>query len=373
MPADPGERIPVCSSSLAGKEAEYLAECVKTGWISSSGPFVKRFEEQFAAWCGVRFGISANSGTSALHLALAALGVGPGDEVIVPSLTIIACANVVVLCGATPVLADVDPETGCISAEAAARCVTARTKAIMPVHLYGFPCNVAALPSRSPAGPIAVVEDAAEAIGTELSGKRAGALGTVGAFSFFANKVVTTGEGGMAVTDDPDRALRLRRFRDQWFVPERRFFHPDIGFSYRISNVQAALGVAQLERVSELVRARIDVAARYRSLFEGLHELELPPEAPRGSMNCHWMYAVRVASRKPGVRDALAAHLAACGIETRTFFIPLHRQPPYRQLPAHCPVSDDWSERGLLLPTGPLLTLGQQERVASEVRRFFRA
>ncbi len=389
----PGERIPVCSARLDGNEARYLQECIETGWVSSSGPFISRFEKEFAAYCGTRCCAVCSSGTGALHLALAALGIGPGDEVIVPSLTMIASGNAILYTGATPVVADVDETSGNLAAEQVRTLITLRTRAVMVVHLYGLPCDMDSLHSVCDPARIPIVEDAAEAIGTTWRDRKAGSLGKVGCFSFFANKAITTGEGGAVVTDDPDLDHRIRGFRDQWFIPGRRFFHPETGFNYRMSNLQAAVGVAQLERVGQLVEARCRVARIYRELLSDCPDVVLPldvwppsgssptpalptadsgavtPTGPAG-VSSHWMYALRLTGRNAGRADDLAVHLKASGIDTRLFFVPLDEQPAFARPGLACPTSRTLSRSGILLPTGPLITRVQQVRVAEAVRGF---
>ena len=367
--SDTNERIPVCSALLDGNEKQYLEQCIATSWVSSSGPFVKQFEQAFADYLGSRFAVTTSSGTSSLHLALLALGVKPGDEVIVPSLTMIASGNAILYTGATPVIVDVD-STGNMDPQQVGAAITTRTRAVLPVHLYGLACNMSAILDLCAARGIPIVEDAAEAVGTTYGGRRAGAIGAIGCFSFFANKVLTTGEGGMLVTDDEGLAAAARSFKDQCFVPERRFYHPDVGYNYRMTNLQAAVGLAQIERVEQLAAARTTVARNYRELLAGIDSLELPPEAGPDGLNAHWMYAVRLRGRAAHRRDALATYLRSKNIDTRSFFVPLNRQPAFASFSAVCPVADDLSGRGLLLPTGPTLTPQQQERVAQELTSF---
>ncbi|MBM4356181.1 MAG: DegT/DnrJ/EryC1/StrS family aminotransferase, partial [Deltaproteobacteria bacterium] len=347
--------------------------------------------------CGTRFCAVCSSGTGALHLALAALGIGPGDEVIVPALTMIASGNAVLYTGATPVIADVDAVTGNLDPAEVQRLLSPRTRAVMVVHLYGLPCDMNAIRAACDPVGIPVIEDAAEAIGTTWGAGRAGALGKAGCFSFFANKAITTGEGGAVVTDDPELDRRVRGFRDQWFVPGRRFFHPDTGFNYRMSNLQAAVGVAQLERVGELVEARCQVARIYGELLGGHPDLVLPPDswppedgsapaAARSSvtpapgertcpvgLNSHWMYALRLAGRHADRAEELAVHLKSSNIETRLFFVPLDEQPAFAPFGTRCPVSRSLSRSGILLPTGPLITPAQQARVAEAVKAFLQS
>jgi perosamine synthetase len=365
--------IPVCSALVDGNEARYLKECIDTSWVSSSGPFVKRFEADFAAHVGTRHAATASSGTAALHLALLALGVGPGDEVIVPALTMIASANAVHYTGATAVVVDVDPETANLSVDTVAPAITPRTKAVMAVHLYGLPAPMTELQALCAQHHLALVEDAAEAIGTTWEGRPAGSWSDIAAFSFFANKVITTGEGGMVTTTSDALFARIQRFKDQWFVPERRFFHPEVGFNYRMSNLQAAVGVAQLERVEEFVAARLAVAKGYRERLGGVGGLELPADDYRGGRNSHWMYAIRLTEDSGKAAVTLAAHLREHGIDSRGFFVPLNQQPAFAQGAATCPVAASFSRRGLLLPTGPTLASVDQDRVADALVAFLRS
>lgn len=363
--------IPVCSATFDGNEVAYLTRCIESGWVSSSGPFVKEFEERFAAVVGVSHAVTASSGTAALHLALLGLDIGPGDEVVVPALTMIATGNAVLYTGATPVVVDVDPATGNLDPDAVRRAVTPRTRAVFAVHLYGLPCAMKALGDLCEEHGVALLEDAAEAIGTDYGGRPAGGLGLAGCFSFFANKVITTGEGGMVVTDDEALAYRFRRYKDQWFVPDKRFLHPFVGYNYRMSNLQAAVGLAQLERLEELVAARRAVASRYNRMLEGFEHLATPADSFEGGTNSHWMYAVTLASGEEGLRDRLGVWLRSRGVDTRDFFHPLNRQPAFESHSRPCPNAESLSTRGLLLPTGPTLTPEQQERVVSEIRAFF--
>ncbi len=362
--------IPVCSALVDGNEARYLKECIDTSWVSSSGPFVKRFEADFAAHVETRFAATASSGTAALHLALLALGIGPGDEVIVPALTMIASANAVHYTGATAVVVDVEPGTGNLSARTVTPAITPRTRAVMAVHLYGLPAPMTELQALCAERNLALVEDAAEAIGTTWAGKPAGAWSDVAAFSFFANKVITTGEGGMVTTNSQEVFDRIQRYKDQWFVPEQRFFHPEVGFNYRMSNLQAAVGVAQLERVEQFIGARLAVAAGYRERLAGVGGLELPADDYRGGINSHWMYALRLTEDSGREAAQLAGHLRDKGIDSRGFFVPLSQQPVYAKDAVACPAAESLSRRGLLLPTGPTLTPANQDRVTDAIRAF---
>lgn len=360
-------RLPVAEPFLGELELRYVVECVLSGWVSSAGEFVKRFERQFAEFCGTRHAVSASNGTTALHLAFAALGLGPGDEVIVPTLTFIATANTVSYTGATPIFVDSDPTTWTLDPELVARAVTPRTKAIVPVHLYGHPADMDAISEIAGRHGIAVVEDAAEAHGALYKGRPVGGIGRVGIFSFYGNKIVTTGEGGMLVTDDDGLAERLRILRDHGTEPGRRYHHPVIGFNYRLTNIQAALGVAQMEKIDEIVASKLRIAERYGRGLSGVQGIELPPQEP-WARNVFWLYSILVDEGRFGrSRDDLAAHLEAAGVETRPVFPPLHTQPVYRHVEGSFPCAEDLGRRGLSLPSAVGLDDAEVDRVVDAI------
>ncbi|MBI4436814.1 MAG: DegT/DnrJ/EryC1/StrS family aminotransferase [Candidatus Omnitrophica bacterium] len=368
-PGPDGKIIPVCEPRLSGREGEYLAECLKTNWISSGGPFVPAFEEAFSVQCGCRYGIACTSGTTALHLAMATLGLGRGDEVILPTFTMIATANAVAYTGAKPVLVDSEPKTWNIDIEQIEMKITSRTKAIVPIHTYGHPADMDPLVSLSQRKNLVVIEDAAHAHGAEYKGKRAGGFGQAACFSFYANKIITTGEGGMITTNDEAFAEKARMLRDHAFSKERHFWHKVAGFNYRMTNLQAAIGLAQTEQFDSLVEARIKNAEIYEALLKETPGLTLPPRTP-GIKNVFWMYAILVEKEFGISRDALRQRLASKGIETRTFFIPIHLQPIYRRkYRREFPVSEELCEKGMYLPSAPTLTKKDIERIALEIRR----
>ncbi len=369
QPTDGSRILPVSETRLDGREKEYLDECIRTNWVSSAGPFVRRFEDAFAEATGCRHGIACSSGTAALHLALAALGVGPGDEVIIPAFTMIATPNAIRYTGATPVLADAEPETWNIDPEAAAARVTSRTKGIVAVHTYGHPADADALGRIAEENGLFLLEDAAEAHGAAWKERRVGSLGEAAAFSFYGNKIVTTGEGGMVTTNDEAIARTARRLRDHAFSPDRHFWHTFVGFNYRMTNLQAAVGLAQTERMESLVEARRRVAVWYRERLVEVPGVSVPPERP-GVKSVFWMFGILVDGRFGISRDALRARLAAAGIETRSFFVPIHLQPVYRDrhLAERYPVAEDLCARGLYLPTSPWLTESDVDRVAQAIR-----
>jgi perosamine synthetase len=361
-------RYPVAAPHLSGREAFYVNECLRTNWISSQGPFISQFEEQFARSVDRKHALATCNGTVALHLALLGLGVGPGDEVIVPSLTYIATANAVAYCGATPVFADSDPNTWCISAASVARLVSPRTKGIIPVHLYGHPCDIDALVEIADAHHLWIVEDCAEAFGATFRGRPVGSFGDASMFSFFGNKILTTGEGGMVVTDDDQLAARLRLVKGQGMDPARRYWHSIIGYNYRMTNIAAAIGLGQLEHVDQLMGDRKRVAGWYADRLRDVPGLTLPTEAP-GVSNIFWLYSILL--NDPPLRDPFMAELAKQGIETRPLFYPVHVFPMYRhcRTDGGCAVAADLSSRGLNLPTSSYLAEMDIDVITAEVRR----
>lgn len=358
-------RIPVAAPMLNGREAEYALEAVQSSWISSSGRFLDAFEASFAEYCGVRHAVATNNGTTALHLALVALGVGPGDEVIVPDLTYIASANAVRYCGATPVFVDNERRTFNLDPAALEAKITSRTRGIMPVHLYGHPADMDPILEIARRRGLFVLEDAAEAVGATYKGRRVGGLGDCATFSFFGNKIITTGEGGMVTTNDDALAARLRLYRGQGMDPQRRYWFPVVGYNYRMTNLAAAIGLAQLERVEEHLAARQRVAAGYAARLEGLSNRLTLPAAEPWAGHVYWMYTVLV----DGDRDAVMAALDAEGIETRPVFHPMHTLPPYAEPGGHYPNADWCGSRGINLPTHAALTDEDMDRVAAALSR----
>jgi perosamine synthetase len=341
-------RVSIAAPTLGGNERKYVLECLDTTWISSHGRFIEAFERSFADLCGVRFAIATNNGTTALHLALVALGIRPGDEVIVPTVTYIATANAVTYCGATPVLVDVLPGTLNLDPSAVERAITERTKAIIPVHLYGQPADLGAIGAIAERAGLHVVEDAAEAHGARIGDSVVGSFGTAAMFSFFGNKIVTTGEGGMVLTDDEALADRLRLYRGQGMDPHRRYWFPVIGYNYRMTNIQAAIGLAQVERIDKALARRAEAATWYDELLEAAGQPVLRPAVDPGTTRVDWMYNVFLEEGGDRERAAVMARLDEHGIETRPVFIPLHQLPPYRA--DGFPVADDWAARGISLP-----------------------
>ena len=359
-------RIPVCEPTLTGKEWKYVEECLRTNWISSRGRFIGDFEEGFAKYVGVSHGISTTSGTTALHLAMATLGLRKGDEVIVPAFTMIASVLPLIYVGAKPVLVDAEPETWNLDTGQVESRVTERTKAIMPVHIYGHPCEMGSLMEIAKDHAVSVVEDAAEAHGAEYRGKKAGSFGDLACFSFYANKIITTGEGGMLLTDVDKLGERARLLKDLAFTKERRFLHYEIGYNYRMTNLQAAVGVSQLSQIDGFVAARRRNAKEYNRRLQPVRGVTLPPSKD-WAKNVYWMYSIQIEEEAYGLsRDELIRRLARRGIETRPFFLPMHQQPVLQEMGLFqgetYPVAETLAETGLNLPSSSSLS---KEQIAS--------
>lgn len=360
------KQIPVAQPKLAGNERKYVLDCLDANWISSSGKYIGAFEEAFASFCGVKHAIAANNGTTALHLALVALDLKPGDEVIIPTVTYIATANAVRYCGATPVLVDVCADTMNMDPADIERKITPMTRGIIPVHLYGHPADMESVNLIARKHGLWVVEDAAEAHGAEVNGKKVGTLGTCATFSFFGNKIITTGEGGMVTTDDDELAAKLRLYRGQGMDPARRYWFPVIGYNYRMTNIQAAIGLAQMENIEVALSDRERLAGWYNAALGHLIEqIVLPMQAP-WAKQVYWMYNIFLRNGDQIRRDRVMRDLDEMGIETRPVFHPMHVLPPYLEVSSY-PVADLWSPRGINLPTYQDLTKSDVERIASSL------
>ncbi|GIK36690.1 MAG: GDP-perosamine synthase [Chloroflexota bacterium] len=367
-----GKIIPVCEPTLAGKEKEYLLDCLESNWISSAGKYIPAFEEKFAAECHCKYGVACANGTVALHLGLAALGLEPGDEVILPTFTMIATINAVTYTGATPVLIDSEPCTWNMDVEQLAGKITPKTKAIIPVHTYGHPVDMDPIMELAEQHGLFVLEDAAEAHGAEYKGRRAGGLGHAGGFSFYANKIITTGEGGMITTNNAKFAALAHNLRDHAFSSERHFWHKFVGFNYRMTNMQAAIGLAQTEQMAGFVENRRRNAALYTEYLQEIPGIVTPPEA-NWAKNVFWMYSILVEDEFGLTRDQLRAYLARYGIETRTFFIPMHLQPIYYKTfkGQRFPVAEMLCQRGFYLPSASSLTAQQIKYITGIVRQAY--
>lgn len=333
-------RYPVSRPYMEGKELLYVAECFKTNWLTH-GPMVEKFEEQFAKTVGAKFAVACSSGTAALHLALVALGIGHGHEVIVPDLSFVATANAVTYTGAKPVLVDVDPATWCMDLVAVEAAITPRTVAVMPVHLYGNAANLLGLRLLCSKYRLSLIEDAAEGLGGKYENKALGTHGTCGCFSFYGNKIVTTGEGGMVVTDEPYLLQQLKHYRGQ--AQTTRYMHTNVGFNYRMTSMQAAVGLGQLENFATQLATRMNIFRWYDHHLAGM-DLIFPVEA-----TAPWLYSVVLPEWLQ--REKVEQHLAAAGIETRPFFVPMHQLPMYKRENVEFPVATRLGRSGISLPT----------------------
>jgi len=341
---------------LSGNEKKYVDECLDTTWISSIGRFVPSFENRFAEFCGVDHAVACNTGTAALHLALLGLGVGPGDEVIVPTLTFVATANAVRYCGGTPVFVDSEPVTMNLDPERIEARISARTKGIVAVHLYGHPADMDPILAIARRRGLFVLEDAAEAHGATYRGRRTGGLGDAATFSFFGNKIITTGEGGMVTTNSAALAARIRLLRGQGMDPSRRYWFDVIGYNYRMTNIEAAIGLAQVEQLDLHVAARRQVADWYSRYLAGCSGfVRLPLQQPFAT-HAYWMYTILLDEAVRMDRDAFTDALSDLGVETRPVFYPMHVLPPYEEPVADYPVADALARRGVSLPTHASLT-----------------
>lgn len=364
--------IPVNTPRLDGHEEKYLVECIRSGWISSEGPAVKEFEQKFAAKIGRRFGIAVSNGTAALEMAVRALNLGPGDEVILPTFTIISCAAAVVKEGAVPVVVDADAKTWNMDVSRLEECITPATRAIMPVHIYGLPVDMYPVVELARKYKLKIIEDAAEAHGQTYKGKACGTFGDLSIFSFYPNKLITTGEGGMILTDDENLAERCRSLRNLCFQPQRRFVHEELGWNYRMTNLQAALGLAQLEQWDKFVQRKRKMGSLYTQLLSGIEGIQLPPEKTDYAQNLYWVYWL-VLDEKIGTAEMIMNRLGEIKIGTRPFFWPMHQQPVFQKMGLFqnqsCPVAERIARQGFYLPSGLGLTEEQIVYVADSLKK----
>lgn len=364
--------IPVFEPVVGDAEVEAVVAALRRGEISGTfGEAIPRFEELMATYVGAAHGVAVSSGTAALQLAVAASGIRPGDEVLISAATNIATAVAVVHAGAVPVPVDSEPETWNLDLDHAESLISERTTAILPVHLFGHPVDMEAVRVLADRHGLIVIDDAAEAHGAEVRGRRVGSFGGMTCWSFYANKIVTTGEGGMVTTDDPALAERLRSLRNLAYGRRERLVHEAIGFNFRMTGMQAALGVAQMERIDAVVEAKRDLARRYAAALAGVGGIQLPVERP-WAKHVYWMYAVALDDDVPLPRTAFAAGLRERGVDTRTFFCPMNLQPALQEVPGirhvECPVAERGWERGVYLPSSPGLTDDEVATVAAAVR-----
>ncbi|MFI6242671.1 DegT/DnrJ/EryC1/StrS family aminotransferase [Micromonospora sp. NPDC050795] len=362
------DSYPVARPSLSTLEERYVVDALRSGWISSQGPYLRDFEERFARRCAADHALTTSNGTVALHLVLAAAGVGPGDEVIVPALTYVATANAVAYCGARAVCVDVLPESWCVDPAAVRAAIGPRTRAVIAVDLYGHPADYATLRHLCDRHGLLLVADAAESFGATVDGRPTGSLADVTTFSFFGNKVLTSGEGGCVTTSDAALADRMRLLRNQGMDPQRRYYFPVLGYNYRMTNLCAAVLCAQLERADEIIAHRDRVIAGYEEQLADEPALSAQPVAA-GVRRAPWMAAFLVGAEGDATsRDALARALARLGVETRPFFVPIPDLPAHRDPGADCPVTEDLSRRGINLPTYADLTEPAVKAVVERVR-----
>lgn len=366
--------IPVNEPLLNGNEKKYLIECIDSGWISSEGPFVSKFESAFSSYIGCKYGITVCNGTAALEVAISALDLRPGDEVIIPSFTIISCALAVVKRGCIPVLVDIEKDTWCMDINQLKEKITPRTRAIMPVHMYGHPVDMDPLMELSEQYGLHIIEDAAEVHGAEYKGKKCGSIGHINCFSFYANKIITTGEGGMIVTDDEKLASRARLHRNLCFKEGRRFYHEEIGSNFRMTNLQAAVGLAQLERIDEFVKIKRANGTAYNRMLQDIDWLQKPVERP-WAKNVYWMYGV-VIDEKTGLdAEECSARLKRRGIGTRPFFLGMHEQPVFKDMGLFkgekYPVTERLSKQGFYLPSGMTLTENKICQVVQALKEIY--
>ncbi len=374
--------IPVNEPFIGEKEIANVLDCLRTGWISSAGKYLEDFEQAWAGYCGMRYGIAVSNGTTALQLAVACLGLQPGDEVILPTFTIISCAQAITYNNAIPVLVDCEPRTWCMDVNQVERRITPRTRAIMPVHIYGHPVDMDPILSIAKKHGLYIIEDAAEAHGAEyLSGRgtgnevwrRCGGMSDISVFSFYANKLVTTGEGGMVLTNDEKFAERARSLRNLCFRRERRFFHTELGYNFRLTNLQAAIGLAQIERMPDTIQKKRWMGQSYTQRLHHLSCIQLPVEEP-WAHQVYWMYGL-VLDESTGLdASAFAKLLQNEGVETRPFFLGIHEQPVYTDQglfkEEKYPVAERIARQGLYLPSGLTLTEAQLEHVCQAVEKI---
>ena len=374
--------IPVNEPRLENREREYVLKCLESGWISSAGQFIREFEDSWAKYCGMQHGVSTSNGTTALQTAVACLGLDPGDEVIIPTFTIISCALAVIYNGGAAVLVDCDPDTWCMDVNQVESKITSRTRAIMPVHIYGHPVDMDPLLNLADKYDLTIIEDAAEAHGAQyMTGrespdakwKRCGGLGHISAFSFYANKLITSGEGGMILTNSPDQAEKARGLRNLCFQRQRRFYHTELGHNFRLTNLQAAIALAQVERMPEIISRKRWIGRAYTERLHEIRGLQLPIEKP-WAKQVYWMYGVILDDSLGLSASVFGAQLKELGVETRPFFLGMHKQPALIERglfhEEEYPVSERLAHQGLYLPSGLAITESQIDQVCDAITKI---
>lgn len=345
---DENVHISLAQPQLNGNEYKYLMDAFFSTWISSTGKYITQFEESFSKYCGMKYGVATSNGTTALHLALVALGIGKGDEVIVPDITFAATINAVIYTGATPVIVDIEEDSWCINPDEIEKAITPRTKAIIPVHIYGQPCNMERIGEIAQKNSLYIIEDCAEAHGAEWKNKKVGSFGIISCFSFFGNKVVTTGEGGMCVTNSKELNDKMRILRDHGMSKEKKYYHEVIGFNYRMTNLQAAIGTAQVERIESILEWRQKLENQYRQVLSKIDGVSLQRDDIPDRRKIAWLVSILVDEEK---RDKLLTTLKDNDVDVRAFFIPLSEMDIYKKYARDCHISKKISKMGINLPT----------------------
>jgi perosamine synthetase len=366
--------IPVNTPKMWGNEKKYLEECIDSGWISSEGPFVKEFENQFSLYIGKEFGVAVANGSAALDIAVKAIGIGLGDEVIMPTFTIISPALSVIRAGGKPVLVDSDPQTWNMDVEKIEKKITKKTKAILVVHIYGLPVDMEPILQLAKTYNLRIIEDAAEMHGQTYKGRKCGSFGDLSIFSFYPNKLITTGEGGMIVTDDEELAQKCQELRNLSFVPPRRFIHEDFGWNYRMTNMQAALGVAQLEHIEEAIERKRTIGRKYQCLLKDLPYLQLPLDVTSYADNIYWVFGLVGHELSKHDYEYMSEKLKEKGIGTRPFFWCMHKQPVFNKMGLFIneeyPIAEWLADYGFYIPSGLGLKDDEIELVADTLWRI---
>ncbi len=348
-------RIPIAYPELKREELQNVVTCLKSSWISSTGEFISKFEENFAKWCGVKYAISCSNGTVALHLALMAINIKPDDEVIVPNFTFISTANAVSYIGAKPVLVDVNEATWNIDPTEIEKSITGKTKAVIPVHLYGFPAQMNRITKIAKKYNLFIIEDAAEAHGAQVNQKLVGSIGDIGCFSFYGNKIITTGEGGMLTTNNLKLAEKIRLLKNHGMSKFKKYWHPVVGYNYRMTNIQAAIGLAQLKKIETFLKIRKNIDTLYRQKLRYQKNIIFPPNNTHDTQGVNWLFTLLINNVTAQKRNQIILKLSAKGIESRPVFYPISHFPMYRNQNAY-PVSEKLSRTGITLPTHTQLT-----------------
>ncbi len=363
--------IPVCEPLITKKEIEYVIDCLKSGWVSSAGKYIEQFEKGWASYCGMKHGVAVSSGTTALQIAVRLLDLKPGDEVIMPTFTIISCAQAVIYCGGKPVLVDIDSRNWQMDVSQIENVITNKTKAIMVVHIYGHPADMDPIIEIAKKNDLMIIEDAAEVHGAEYKGRRCGSFGDISVFSFYANKLITTGEGGMVLTNNDEFAERAKALRNLCFQKSRRFYHDELGYNFRLTNIQAALGVSQMERIGKIIERKREIAHKYNELLKNVSGIELPYEES-WAKSIYWVYGIVIKEEMGMNAEQFAKKLLEKGIETRPFFLGMHEQPVFKKMGLFAkeryPVSERLSRQGLYIPSGLTIKNSEIEYICKTIR-----